>query len=82
MSTQSVSVGAHSEGLSGGDGSLTHVPVVPCVTSQAPDLPVLGLPAPHVDVERPDAVAVHVGPEPQAQRPSASWAGGRELLAL
>ena len=42
----------------------------------------LGLSSPHVDVEGANAVTVHVGPEPQTQRASASWAGGGELLTL
>ena len=78
----SLGVWAHSKVLSGGDGSLAHVPVVAGVTSEAPDLPVLGLSSPDIDVERAHTMAVHVGPEPQTQGATAGLAGGGELLTL
>ena len=57
------------EVVSGGDGRLAHVPVVPGVPGQAPDLPVLG-PGPDINIERANTVTKHVGPEPETQRPS------------
>ena len=80
--SQIVTVNTDPEVVRGGDGGLAHVPVVPGVPSEAPDLPVLALAPPHVDVQWADTMAVHVGPEPQTQRAPTGLAGGGELLTL
>ena len=49
-------------GICGRDRGLRHIPVVPGVSAQAPDLLVVGADA-HVDVQVTDPAAVHVGPE-------------------
>ena len=55
------------EVVCGRDGCLTHVPVVPGVPGEAPDLPALG-PGPDIHIEAPHPVTEHVGPEPEAER--------------
>ena len=62
-----VNVNTDPEVVSGRDGRLAHVPVVPGVPGEAPDLPVLG-PGPDIHIERAHPVTKHVGPEPETER--------------
>ena len=71
---------SYPECVSGGDGSLTHVPIVAGISSQPPDLAVLAT-RPNIHVEGPDTVTVHVGPEAETEGAPSLVPSAREVFA-